>query len=197
MRYTYLTRSDRLVGSLRPMLEARSFAPWFAILLNACSAANRGGEAEPAVPSSGPASTAKERVTFYYVAESVVATQTCEATAPVKRAMDPNVSGINGVLRALFAGPTEQETAGGLLSPFDKTPSDPKAAPFIDFFERAEVGAGVARLYFKKGAMLYLNAAACAQTAVKTSIEKTLRALPGIERIEYFVGGQLVTEWDA
>jgi hypothetical protein len=202
------------VTKLRWLRRAPRVAFLFLMMQSACAGRGRGTEPvdEPMArgghtisddagaedsAATGSAPATEERVTLYYLDEAVVRDRTCEATASVTRALPVGTSRLNAVLRSLFEGTTKVERARGILSPFDSTPMDSRAGRLSEYFERAEIAGRVARLHFRKQAMKYLNAAACAQIAVKTSIEKTLRAAFSVDSVEYFIDGQLVTEWDA
>ena len=41
------------------------------------------------------------------------------------------------------------------------------------------------------------NAAACAQVAAKSSIERTLLQFHGVRAVAYSIDGEIVDEWDA
>lgn len=154
------------------------------------------GQPAPTSPSVEPA-PARTEVTLYYLDEEVVRTSHCEATAQVVRALDVAEPDVEAVLSSLFAGPSEAERETGIVSPFERTPNDPNAEPLAASFLGAEVEGDTVRLLFRGEAKAYLNAAACAQIAVKTSIERTLRAWGNFREVVYVVDGRIFDEWDA
>ena len=83
----------------------------------------------------------------------------------------------------------------------DVTPSAgvhrPGTLPLIDYFNGVTFQNGAATLAFDGGALEYLNAAACAQAAVKSPLERTLLEFPGVQRVEYEIDGEIFDEWDA
>jgi hypothetical protein len=83
----------------------------------------------------------------------------------------------------------------------DVTPSSglhsPGTLPLVDYFNGVTIQNGTAILAFDGGALEYLNAAACAQIAVKSPMERTLLEFPDVHRIEYEIDGQIFDEWDA
>lgn len=146
--------------------------------------------------STEPAPTRTE-VALYYLDEEVVRTSHCEATARVVRVLEVAAPDAEAVLRSLFAGPSEAERERGIVSPFERTPNDPNAEPLAASFLGAEVEGETIRLLFRSEAEAYLNAAACAQMAVKTSIERTLQAWGNVREVVYVVDGRVLDEWDA
>ena len=97
--------------------------------------------------------------------------------------------------------PAEQPTAAVREVLRDVTPSSglhsPGTLPLIDYFNGVTIQNGTAVLAFGGGALEYLNAAACAQFAAKSPMERTLLEFPDVQRIEYEIDGQIFDEWDA
>jgi len=83
----------------------------------------------------------------------------------------------------------------------DVTPSPglhrPGTLALIDYFSGVTIQNGTAIVAFDGGALEYLNAAACAQIAVKSPIERTLLEFPDVHRIVYEIDGAIFDEWDA
>ncbi len=135
-------------------------------------------------------------VELFYLSEQTLE-QHCEATLPVTRTIRPTPNRADALLRALFAPLTRAERDRGLISPHHGHVGAPDAPGLGECFVGVTIDDGVATVAFTGASMEYLNQAACAQTAVKSSIERTLHQLPEVERVEYVVDGHVVVEWDA
>ena len=147
-------------------------------------------------PDSTDLPAASWSVELFYLSQRSIE-RDCEAVAPVARTLRPGPNRADALLQALFAPLTEAENDRGLFSPHHGYVSAPDAPGLGEFFVGVTIQDGVAHVAFTSEAMAYLNQAACAQTAVKSSIERTLQQLPDVESIEYVVDGRIVVEWDA
>ncbi|HEY0137088.1 MAG TPA: hypothetical protein VGB85_23555, partial [Nannocystis sp.] len=94
----------------------------------------------------------------------------CQAHAWVVRTVPAGVDPVAFAVRAVITGPTKFEAAQGLHTPFAAASSDPGIAPLSASGVRVKVKDGVATVDFPTSARPYLDQAACARTAVASSI---------------------------
>jgi hypothetical protein len=116
--------------------------------------------------------------------------------------IDGDCGAILPEVRTIPALPPEELPAAAVREVIrDVTPSSglhsPGTLPLIDYFHGVIIRNGTAILAFDGDALEYLNAAACAQIAVKSPMERTLLEFPHIHRIEYEIDGEIFDEWDA
>lgn len=146
--------------------------------------------------SSADSSTSSSQATtvsLYFGDRAVIEVSDCSAFAGTERTIDvPFAQLPDATLRELFAGVTAEEEVEGLTDAFTG-----KSAPLIDSYQGVTIADGVATVDFTEGGMEYLNAEACWQGQVKTSIEETLFQFLAISYVQYSINGQVVTEWDA
>lgn len=100
----------------------------------------------------------------------------CRTTYKVQRVLPKDPAIANAVLTVLF---NEDLTE---LKPF---------------YNKITIKDKVAIVDFDKGALEYLNSAACMQGTFKGPIEDTLKQFPTIDKVEYSIDGKIWTEWDA
>jgi spore germination protein GerM len=122
---------------------------------------------------------------------------TCIASHEVERHLPPGVDPATFVVTELLRGPTRDERARGLYSSFERSVADPKATPLRNHLRHVEITDMIAVVDFGFAGQSFLNQAACAATAVRSSIERTLLALPGVRVVQFSIEGQVVAEWDA
>jgi hypothetical protein len=121
------------------------------------------------------------------------------AHAWVERTLPAGAEPLDAVLKLLFAGPTPAEQARGLFSMFTgQSPAHAPAPPLAQSYRGVRLlDDGTAVVEFSRDAMPILNAAACAQVAAKSSIERTLLQFRGVGAVIYCIDGKIVDEWDA
>ena len=73
----------------------------------------------------------------------------------------------------------------------------PGTPPLREYFRGVRVEGATALVRFDGGALAYLNAAACAQAAVKTPIVRTLLEFPEVEAVAWVIDGEVFDAWDA
>jgi spore germination protein GerM len=112
---------------------------------------------------------------------------TCAAGEFVERKIPATKQLADAALRQLFAGPTAEEKAKGMVS--------------IERLSRYYIGVtirrGVAIVNFRPGAETYLNGTACEQEELHTPMVKTLTQFSTIKTIEFAINGKIIEEWDA
>lgn len=131
-------------------------------------------------------------VTMYFTDYPTLLKSDCSATLPVKRNVHVTGDLVDSTLRLLFQGVTADEKKMNLSDSFGYGSEN----PLIDYYIGVTVHDGVAIVNFREGAMHYLNAAMCLQSAVKAPIEKTLLGFPEIHSVEYAIDGKVVEEFD-
>ena len=124
---------------------------------------------------------------------AVIQSSDCSATLQASRKIAKTDTTADTTLRLLFAGTKPQEEANGMIDMFTA-----KSQPLLDSYTRIDIQPNkIARVHFTSLGMEYLNAEACIQSAIKSSIVKTLTQFAEITDVEYIVNGKHITEWDA
>jgi hypothetical protein len=123
----------------------------------------------------------------------------CVSHAWVDRTLPAGAKPLDTVLRLLFAGPTVAEEARGFFSVFTgKSPAHRTAPPLTQSYRGVRLRKdGTAVVEFTSDAMPILNAAICAQVAVKSAIEQTLMQFREVRAVAYSIDGTIIEAWDA
>lgn len=101
----------------------------------------------------------------------------CVDVFPVTRTLPKSISAARLLLEALVAGPTAEEAKAGHISPF----------PEWSRVESVNLKDGVVTVDFNE--QLRNVGGACRVSAIRAGVEKTLKTLPGVERVEITAAG--------
>lgn len=137
--------------------------------------------------SCAPATTT---VHLYFYSESDLRNATFENPVEVEREVDQSENAMDAALRALFAGPTDEERARGA-----RTSQDLSMLGTAYIGVRTEGSAAIVN--FAPDALGILNSAAARQLMAKAPIEETLMSFPGVTQVQYAIDGEIFDEWDA
>lgn len=152
-------------------------------------------------PSQNPLPDDKPRsmlvVKLYYQNESKGG-DVCTDVYSVERQVPFTERVGDATLRELFRGPTAAEKKAGYSSLFEASANTkPGTKSLGEYYLGLRIEEGTAFVNFSRDALEYLNAPACMQSAVKTSIEQTLKQFPTIQNVQYEIDGKLFDAWDA
>lgn len=174
-------------GASRPPAGSSSAAPGGSPS-PASSGTTPGGSRSPAssaAPAAPPAESASARVLVYLVGDVSI---DCVAKWAVERAVAARTPA--AALRALLAGPTADELAGGYSSWFSAATADALVA--------VTVTDGIARVSFRNLRPIIPNASSsCGSEALLSALDATLRQFPEIRYTRYsFLGDEAAFyEW--
>jgi spore germination protein GerM len=140
----------------------------------------------------------RKEVTLFFTDLVMLEQSDCSAVIPATRSMRAATVTPDGVVRELLKGPTlEERQEKGMASMYLAFPGRADVLPILTYYRGISVKDGIATVDFSAEALVYLNAAACIQAAVKAPIEWSLLEFPEITRVEYSIDGEVFTEWDA
>ena len=158
----------------------------------------------PVTFEKGSAETSTITLSFY--SEEDLSNAMFDSPVTVTRTIPKTAKVADAALRALFAGPTEEEMQQGA-----RTSEDLKQlgeyylginihTEYPDPFSPPTSGRmieNVAIVNFRSEALSILNSAAARQFMAKSAIEETLRHFPTITHVLYAIDGEVFYEWDA
>jgi hypothetical protein len=138
-------------------------------------------------------------VTLHFTDDAGIA-EDCSATRGVERllgtaAAEPLETRLDAALQLLFAGVSDDERSVGLSDPYGLLFMEPEPLPA--YYRGVTVSAGVAVVDFAPPGLTYLNSEACRQAVLKMPIVRTLLGFDGVDRVEFSIEGEIVTEFDA
>lgn len=85
----------------------------------------------------------------------------------------------------------------GLTDPMQRSTKGEGIPPLAGFYRGLEVNnEGIVLLHFSEPALAYLNQAACAADAVRSSLSRTAKQFEGISGVAFFIDGKLFDSWD-
>jgi hypothetical protein len=99
------------------------------------------------------------------------------------------------VKKLLGGVPSAQQQ--GLADPMQRSTKGEDIPPLIGFYDGLEVNReGIVLLKFTEPALAYLNQAACAADAVRSSLSRTAKQFEGISGVVFVIDGKVFEEWD-
>jgi len=137
-------------------------------------------------------------VSLFFVDEAILLRSDCSATQEIKISISPSGDVVEATIKELLSGVPKSHRGKGLIDKFYNNGFLPsEIGSLSQYYKRITITRKTAVIDFRAEAMVYLNAAACLQAAVKSPIIKTLQQFPGIDSVEFSIEGQIITEWDA
>jgi hypothetical protein len=118
----------------------------------------------------------------------------CQAHGWITSGLPACAEPLDFALRRLLAG---DAVGADLLDPFQTSTSRASLPPLARFYRGVQLTRdGIAIVDFSADALGYLNQAACAAEAVKSSLLRTAMQLEGVRGVAFAVEGRVVDDWD-
>lgn len=100
-------------------------------------------------------------------------------------------------IKSLLVGLQLKANHPELSDPMQQSTKGESIAPLVSFYQGLQVSReGIVVLQFSEASLAYLNQAACAADAVRSSLSRTAQQFEGISGVAFVIDGKPFNAWD-